>query len=302
MCRPLVSCDATITIVIQEHLGSRKMRDLTARCRLGQGFSLWCIALASQADWKCVLPPLQRLLTQTFSGWIQTRVNEKANKVWREACKRDTLSGMLGNLYLWERLSSAELLQREFDREEIDINCNHSRGSQYVLKETKAFFRELSTDVRDFVNPCGDKPEDVEAADKENAWLKEFDGILRDTGTAFTPESEQVLTSELRLLRTLREKKLWCRANDAWVTALLPLGGLVHIKEWNRHVWILKTNEAAALCWPAEECARRMWRKARHVKELLWYTCFDLDEVEVLSVRVESPMALRLKDSNCPAR
>ena len=41
---------------------------------------------------------------------------------------------------------------------------------------------------------------------------------------AFTPASEQVLVAELRLLRHLHAHNMWARANDAWVTSLLPVG------------------------------------------------------------------------------
>jgi hypothetical protein len=42
-----------------------------------------------------------------------------------------------------------------------------------------------------------------------------------------------------------------------------------------------------------------MWRKDPNAKELTWYTCFDLDDVQVLTVRVESPKALFLQESSC---
>ena len=128
--------------------------------------------------------------------------------------------------------------------------------------------------------------------------MKEFDRILKDSGKSFNPESEQLLTAELRLLRTLNEQHLWHRANDAWLTSLLPKGGLIRVKSLpdSPCLWVLKTNEAAALCWPAEQTAVNMWRKAKSIKELTWYTCFDLDDVEVLTVKVLSPQSLLLQD------
>ena len=62
------------------------------------------------------------------------------------------------------------------------------------------------------------------------------------------------LTAEMRFLRTLDAENAWHRANDAWVTALLPAGSLIRVKRATPlMLWILKTYECAALCWPAEQ-------------------------------------------------
>ena len=106
--------------------------------------------------------------------------------------------------------------------------------------------------------------------EEENEWLKKFDGILREGGKAFNPESEQVLTADLRLMRTLHARNLWHRANDAWHTLLLPVGGLIRVRSTSMCLWGLKTHESAALCWPAEQMEVNMWRKASNTKELIW--------------------------------
>ena len=129
----------------------------------------------------------------------------------------------------------------------------------------------------------------------ENAWLKKFDRVLKDTGKAFNPESEQVLVAELRLLRLLHEGNMWHRANDAWHTSLLPVGALIYVQSIDAHLWVLKTNDCAAMCWPAEQVELHMWRKGK-VTELVWYTCFDLEDVQVLQFEVLSPQSLMLQD------
>ena len=55
-----------------------------ARCRLHQPFYLWCIGLAAQSQFDSLPCALEKLLRSTFSGWCQTRVCEKANKVLRD--------------------------------------------------------------------------------------------------------------------------------------------------------------------------------------------------------------------------
>ena len=114
--------------------------------------------------------------------------------------------------------------------------------------------------------------------------------------SAFTPESEQVLVAELRLMGYLHENNMWGRVNDAWVTSLLPVGALVHILSRKKKVFVLKTNAAAALCWPAEEVAPRVWRKKPGIEALERHTIFSVVDVEVYTIRHWSPLRLRMED------
>ena len=109
---------------------------------------------------------------------------------------------------------------------------------------------------------------ELDEVEEENKWLKKFDRILGVGGKSFTPDSEQVLTADLRLLRTLHERNFWHRANDAWQTSLLPVGGVIRVRSMSVCLWVMKTNESAALCWPAEQMELHMWRKAKDIKEL----------------------------------
>jgi hypothetical protein len=256
----------------------------------------WCIAYAAQARWETVPEELRRLIRDTFSGWIQSRVNEKANKVWRDLGNRANASGLVGKTALWEKLTDANVLGGEFDRDEVVDDGIDAHGDQ----PSSVDMTELCADPKKRVKMCdGDKPDleaELESVVKENEWLSRFDKITNDSGKFLNPESEQKLVAELRLFRLLNKKKWWHKVNDAWLTSLLPDGGLIWVKSLNRHLWVLKTNECAALCWPAEQQEPNMWRKAKGVKKLTWYTCFDLDDVEVLSVQVESPKSLFLQE------
>ena len=55
------------------------------RCRFNQPFFQWCIGFAAAEQWCALSAPFETLLRHTFSSWLQTRINEKANKVFREA-------------------------------------------------------------------------------------------------------------------------------------------------------------------------------------------------------------------------
>ena len=274
-------------------MGILKIKKMVSNCRLGNAFMQWCIAYAAQARFQAVPDELLRLIRDTFSGWTQSRVNEKANKVWRDLGNRANASGVASSAALWEKLTDADVLG-EFERTEISVD--EGLGGDYGDKPGPDF-DELFTDPKPRVKcRAEDGPPEIQQIVKENEWLSKFDKIREESGSTFNPESEQKLTAEMRLLRHLHEENLWHKANDAWNTSLLPVGGLIRVRSSNAHLWVLKTNDSAALCWPAEMVSANMWRKAKGVKELTWYTCFDLDDVEVLTVRVESPKSLFLQE------
>lgn len=271
----------------------QKIKSIVVNCRLGQAFEQWCIAYAAQARFQTVPEDLRCLIRDTFSGWTQSRVNEKANKVWRDLGNRANASGIVANMALWEKLTEADVAG-EFERQEIS-----SLEGACAESEEAVDLEELFLDPPPRAEcKVGDGPAELEQVAQENAWLSKFDKITGASGKAFSPESEQSLTAQLRLLRTLSENNLWHQANDAWHTSLLPVGGLIRVVSSNSHLWVLKTNDFAALCWPAEQVSVNMWRKDPAVKELTWYTCFDLGDVQVLTVRVESPQSLFLQESS----
>lgn len=76
----------------EEYAGLAKVSAMVNRCRLLQPFHLWCIAFAATSQWEHVSNHLDKLLRNTFSGWVQTRINEKGNKVLRDAQMRDNAS------------------------------------------------------------------------------------------------------------------------------------------------------------------------------------------------------------------
>ena len=63
---------------------------------MNQPFFLWCAGLAATSQFKEVTLPLRKLLEDTFSGWVQSRVVEKANKVLRECEKTNNFNKASG--------------------------------------------------------------------------------------------------------------------------------------------------------------------------------------------------------------
>ena len=66
---------------------------------------------------------------------------------------------------------------------------------------------------------------------------------------AFTPESEQVLTAELQLMKQLHIDTLisgvnrWPMVEHAWISNLLPVGSLIHVKKNNTYLFVCAANK-----------------------------------------------------------
>ena len=198
---------------------------------------------------------------------------------------------VIGAVRQWRRLSSHGVIG-EFAREEMSVTSD-VRPDDY-----KNRLKTL------FVDPCEATPVPTNAteaqlkdADRRNKFLQEMQRVKDEKKfTASTPESEQTLVAEPMLMRVMSEHAMWHRVNDAWVSGLLPKGGLIHVKSKNEYAFVLKAYECAALCWPAEQLTPNLRRKARDCTSLSWHVIFDLDDVEVLPTQYLSPVHLFSKD------
>jgi len=290
--RPFQDIARAVCLFSEDYVGHQKIKEIVDGCRLGHAFEQWCIAYAAQTSFQSVPDGLHRLIRDTFSGWTQSRVNEKANKVWRDRGRTENASGICGQMALWESLTAGHVFD-EFQRTEIAGNDGVAIETERLEEDPEGLF----TDPPDRLQgKLGDGADEIAALSQENLWLETFDKVTKKSGKAFNPESEQLLTAELRFLRKLHEGDLWHMAGDAWVTSLLPVGQLIRVVSTNTFLWVLKTNECAALCWPAEQVAMNVWRKDPSATSLSWYTCFDLADVEVLSTKAMSPKSLFVQD------
>ena len=59
---------------------------------MNQVFMKWCLLFAASTDFTRMPDQLREMLSDAFSGWLQSRVNEKGNKVMRDAEKRNNAS------------------------------------------------------------------------------------------------------------------------------------------------------------------------------------------------------------------
>jgi hypothetical protein len=63
--------------------GNRTLKKLAESCKLNLLFVQWCIAYCASTGWMSVPPPMMELLVATFSGFLQSRIIENANKELR---------------------------------------------------------------------------------------------------------------------------------------------------------------------------------------------------------------------------
>ena len=218
-----------VCLFSEDYVGHQKISDIVERCRLGHAFEQWCIPYAAKTNFQSVPEGLRRLISDNFSGCTQGRVNEKLNKVWRDRGRTENAPGICGQMALWESLI-AEHVFDEFLRTEISSHAGVAVEPDSSLEDPE----ELLTDPRDRLEgKLGDGPDEIAALSQENLRLEKVDKITKDSGKAFDPESEQLLTAELRFLRRLNEGNLWHIAGDAWVTSMLPVGQLIRVVSTN---------------------------------------------------------------------
>ena len=190
---------------------------------------------------------------------------------------------------MWDRLVSGSVIE-EFGHKEGEARSEQMPPDEKDLAEI--LFKEPP--LRHAAHPVAS----ATARTAKRTKLLQDAARIKDPKhfSYMTPESEQILVSELRLMRVLHEKDMWHRVNDAWVTGLLPKGALIHIKSLSVYTFVVKTNDASAMCWEAERISVNLWQKARRIQSLSWHTIFDLDDVEVLQTRYLSPMHLFMQD------
>ena len=221
-----------------------------------------------------------------FSGWGRGHGTGLHTST---AHASSTVLKVLKAVRQWDNLVGHHVIE-EFCRNEIETTSTAMNDRQCNL----AGVFEDPGPTRT-VNPAATSQEQETVA-KRNKLLESTQRVKDEKKfVAFTPASEQVLVAELRLLRHLHAHNMWAKANDAWITSFLPVGGLIRIKSAKVSAFVLKTNECAALTWPAEEVARHVWRKSAAISQLEWRVVFSPDDVEVFPTRYWFPLHARLK-------
>ena len=194
-------------------------------------------------------------------------------------------SKVVRSVRLWERLSTEGVLE-EFERNEIKSTSllTPPRSNEWAA----ALFADADTER---IAHSTATSQETERVSRRNAFLATTTGVKDEKRfTSFNPESEQTLVAEMRFLRTLKAKRMWHKAADAWVTGFLPRRALIHLKYQGLYVFVVKAYECAALCWDAHLLEHGVWEKSTTIQRLSWHTIFGFDEVEVIPTENVSPL------------
>ena len=155
----------------------------------------------------------------------------------------------------WSTLVGHGVIE-EFRRTEIEATSTATAAD--MEQKMEALFEDPGPTRK--VDPAATSQEQ-ERVEKRNKFLQTTQRIKDEKKfVAFAPESEQILVAELRLSRHLHAHNMWARANDSWITGVLPVGALIHIMPLKVYTFVIKANACAAITWPAEEVAPRVWR------------------------------------------
>jgi len=209
---------------------------------------------------------------------------------------RKTVDEVVQSGRCWEQLVSAQVIEEFSHREVVAEGLLQPPN---IERDFSWLFIDQNEHEQASTPFCGQQSEAT--CDKRKRLFATLERLKDPNKFSYMkPETEQRLAADLRLLRVLNANNWWHRIGDAWVTGLLPVHSLIRIKSSNEHVFVLKSNESAALCWPAERLSAisRIWRKRLDIKELSWHVIFNLDDVEVLPTEYRSPLALAHEDGH----
>jgi len=264
---------------------------MVERSRLNLPFMLFMIAYAASSQFTTVPQGMRDMLDAWRRGWLQSRVNEKGNKVLRDSENRDNASKVQRMLMLWDKLQASQLLE-EFGRHEVEQTSEEATPPK---EELEALFKDVPRQIPkpDVAAPSQERKD----AERKRKWYDKIAGVMDEKRfTGFTPETEQELHAEAVLLRTLHSSDNWFEVGNAWQASLLPGGGLVRRKADNAYFFVERAYHAAAIVWPAKQLEIGIWERDPSVEELQWLVVFDIDAYEDVPLRWASPLALLLQD------
>ena len=113
--------------------------------------------------------------------------------------------------------------------------------------------------------------------------------------TGFQPAGIEQNVADHVFLKILHEEGAWDKANDAWQSQLMPIGGLVRRQD-GYHGIVVNVYQDCFFTWPAVEIKPLVWREDHSAARLRYHACFNLDDWRVLPTQVVSPVRLFLED------
>ena len=215
-------------------------------------------------DWREVSETAQNFLTNVFSGLLNTKLVEDANKFQREQEDRGNNSKSVPMTEAWQTVSKHEVL-KAYKRPEVQAS------TQYLVPAKWNIEQVCRTNVR---------RTDAKTPEQE----ADFEFLRRVTGNqtwpAFTPETEQRLFCNHALLVHVVEK--------AWISGLVQSGTLLR---WQGQPhFVLRAYEQGLLLWPMQDTQKSRLAFQKPLNKLVWGFLFDVESCKVATVTPTPPM------------
>ena len=224
-------------------------------------------------DWKEVSETAQNFLTNVFSGLLNTKLVEDANKFQREQEDRGNNSKSVPMTEAWQTVSKHEVL-KAYKRPEAQAS------TQYLVPAKWNIEQVCRTNVR---------RTDAKTPEQE----ADFEFLRRVTGNqtwpAFTPETEQRLFCNHALLVHVRQLgNKWDLVEKAWISGLVQSGTLL---KWQGQAhFVLRAYEQGLLLWPMQDTGDSRLAFQKPLDKLVWGFLFDVESCKVATVTPTPPM------------
>ena len=253
------------------------------------------LAELRSTSFRSLTPRLHTLLTDVWSGLLNTKIIEDCNKVQREAEQRNSNAKDLGRLAGWRAVTANKLVEA-YRRTEIrsDVLYHVPVDFKAAALFKKSSARHLKAVSRRKTKTSSAAPAVPAAADPDDELLR---GVtkLRDWSSHNHTEEQEVLAAFSVLSKAHRMGNRWCICEHAWIAGLLPQGHAVLAGEPGEAVvplYIVRTYRLAALCWPGKlvtSGGKSVLRLHPDAPSLYWYHTQCVD-VKLLELRAASPL------------
>ncbi|CAE7636385.1 unnamed protein product, partial [Symbiodinium sp. CCMP2592] len=242
-----------------------------------------------EASFVEVPPGTFEWLRRSWSGLLNSKLVEDANKVQREAEQRNGTSKTLGRLEGWHGLSRKKLLE-QYHRREVPSGRMATVPAKFDADPWFVRPQRLRTDP-------GSSSAAVREEQEEGLTDQTFeDDLLKGvsqarTWASLTPESEQDKLAGFSLLtKVVRQNMDWSFVEKGWWAALAPEGHALQFPT-GPPLYVVRSYKRAALVWPGKlqtSPAGDIVGLDLENPQVGWVHLFD-DAVDVLDLAATSP-------------
>ena len=230
---------------------------------------------------------LQHVLTNIWSGLLNTKIIEDCNKVQREAEQRHRSSKDLGRLDGWKAVTQAKVVAMYERVEAQAAELCHTPSS---FDPNSLFMKTAEKKVlRRARRSTSSVSSQVSASEVAEAQLLADVTKRRDWVSHNHVEEQEVLAAFSLLMKAWRAKR-WALCEDGWCSGLLPEGHVVVVSD--SPLYIVRTYRLAALAWPGKiikDKDHEFFQFNMDVPSLYWLHSTSV-EMDVLQLRPVSPL------------